>query len=277
MEQTRICEKEFGSPRSAIHLARNYQVLPFLTSRSNFGDARMAKSQYLLMRRSYSCLCSSVTFPPIFPATEPWSLGQLRKKEGNYHYQGTRDKKKGLIHIMLASNLLDIYNRICQWVWDWKSGTYTEKNGTRRVNWIRLQALDIDFAQTTENATSSRRVVATIHRESRNIDWLGEPVHSRGQCSIWQEIANKQSDCSDTPRLLQNYWRHWSLPGQQRFIKSPMGNDSVHWQTCWQHILESLYKLQVENREELKNMLQGQAQEKTFGDKKIIADWSWWP
>ena len=72
--------KRIWQPEKCNSVGTNYQMLPFLTSRRIFGDAWTAKFQNLLMRRSYSCLCSSVTLPPIFPATEPWSLGQLRKK-----------------------------------------------------------------------------------------------------------------------------------------------------------------------------------------------------
>ena len=42
---------------------------------------------------------------PIFPATEPLSLGQLRKGGSNCHFQGTFDSKKILINTIVACSL----------------------------------------------------------------------------------------------------------------------------------------------------------------------------
>ena len=43
------------------------------------------------------------------------SLGQLKKEEGNYHFQGTFENKKVLIKNILAGNPMCIYNCMCQW------------------------------------------------------------------------------------------------------------------------------------------------------------------
>ena len=63
------------------------------------------------------------TSHPIFPATEPLSLGQLRKGGINYHFHGTFENKRILLKTLLARNLLCIYNRICQCYETEKSGT----------------------------------------------------------------------------------------------------------------------------------------------------------
>ena len=55
------------------------------------------------------------TSHPIFPATEPLSLGLLRKGGSNYHFQSTFDNKKILTKKTVASNSLCIYSRFCQW------------------------------------------------------------------------------------------------------------------------------------------------------------------
>ena len=49
---------------------------------------------------------------PIFPATEPLSLGHLRKGGGKFHFQGTNENKQILMKTTLAGNLRCIYNRI---------------------------------------------------------------------------------------------------------------------------------------------------------------------
>ena len=51
-----------------------------------------------------------------------------------------------------------------------KSGTDTEKNGRRRAHRSRHRAVDIKFTKKMESATSSRRLVAKTHRESRHAD-----------------------------------------------------------------------------------------------------------
>ena len=58
------------------------------------------------------------TSHPMCPATESFSLGQMRKRGTNYHFQGTLD--------ILAGNILCVYNCICQW-YDTENGTYAEK------------------------------------------------------------------------------------------------------------------------------------------------------
>ena len=54
-------------------------------------------------------------------------------------------------------------------VWDWKSDTNNTNSGRRRANRSRTRPVDIDYATTAYNDTSSRRLAAT-HRESRNDD-----------------------------------------------------------------------------------------------------------
>ena len=78
------------------------------------GNPRQPKEQWdgiaLQMVDFFKCHTSH----PIFPTTEPFSLGQLRKGRRNYHFQGTSDNKKLLIKTILESELICIYNRICQ-------------------------------------------------------------------------------------------------------------------------------------------------------------------
>ena len=103
---------------------------------------------------------------PIFPATERLSLGHLRKRRRNYHFQGALENKQN-VKTTLASNLLCIWDRILPVVRDWKSGTNTKKSGRRWANRCRTRAVDNDNAKT---ATSSKRLDATTHRESRYTD-----------------------------------------------------------------------------------------------------------
>ena len=53
------------------------------------------------------------TSHPVFPATEPLSLGQLRKGGITYHFQGTFDNNKLLNKTILGSSLQCVY-RSCQ-------------------------------------------------------------------------------------------------------------------------------------------------------------------
>ena len=181
VERTRLCRKKYGSPRSAIHLARitrcfhsrhqeTYsEILERVTSRIFWWEdhilvgvqrhwmdkERQYRNLVAQCRRSGSSCdpieartlvlpgaasenmwwhgnsdepqgqCDVValqmvdifkchTSHPIFPATEPLSIGQLRKGGRSYHFQCTFEIKTILINTMLASNLPCMYNRICQ-------------------------------------------------------------------------------------------------------------------------------------------------------------------
>ena len=60
-------------------------------------------------------MCSSVTSHPIFPGTEPLIARTVEERRNTVPLPRTLDNKKILIKTLLASNLLSIYNRICQW------------------------------------------------------------------------------------------------------------------------------------------------------------------
>ena len=83
---------------------------------------------------------------PKFPATEPLSFGQMRKRGRNHHFQGAFDVKKRLIKTILVSSFLCICKRICHWYETEKSGTYTENSGRRRAHRCRTRAVDINYA-----------------------------------------------------------------------------------------------------------------------------------
>ena len=110
------------------------------------------------------------TSHPIFLATEPLSLGQLRKGGGNFHFQGTFDNNKILIKSMLATNLLCIYNNFCQW-YDTENDVFTPRTAEDEEQIDREpEHLTLITQKTAEHATSSRRLVVTTHRESRDAD-----------------------------------------------------------------------------------------------------------
>ena len=105
------------------------------------------------------------TEPPIFPATAILSLGPLKEGRRNDHSRGTFENKKTLIQTTLAGNVLCIYNCLCR-----KFGSDTENIRRRTGNRPRPRAVDINYAKTAETPTSSRRLDATTHRESRDAD-----------------------------------------------------------------------------------------------------------
>ena len=95
-------------------------------------------------------------------------------------------------------NLQAIYN-VCTIevavVRNWKSGTCTENNGRWRTNRSRTRAVDI-----TRKDTSSRRLVATTHRESRDDSesfWTDSICQNSGKwqilhyqwiCYVWKQF-----------------------------------------------------------------------------------------
>ena len=109
------------------------------------------------------------TSHPVFPGHQ-LSLGRLRKGRRNHNSQGTFDNKKILIKTILASNSQNLHNRICQWH-EIENLVLTPRTAEDE------EQIDLDPDQltlisqkTAERATSSRRLVATAHRESRNTD-----------------------------------------------------------------------------------------------------------
>ena len=103
------------------------------------------------------------TFHPILPATEPLSLGQLRKGGSDYLFQGTFDNKKIFIQTTWASNFLCIYNRICQ------VRTPRTADDEEQID-LEPEQLTLFATKTVNNATSSRQLVATTRTEPRDVD-----------------------------------------------------------------------------------------------------------
>ena len=103
----------------------------------------------------------------IFPATEPLSLGRLRKGGGNYNFPGTFDNKEIFIKSMSANNLLCIYNRICQW-YDTENQVLTPRTAEYEAQIdLEPEHLTLITEKTADHATSSRRLVSY---ESRDVD-----------------------------------------------------------------------------------------------------------
>ena len=109
-----------------------------------------------------------------------------------------------------------------------------------------------------------------------------EENHSRRKAQSLKRSLTGRQTASDFIRLLQNQWRHWSHVELQRFFNGPIAERqrwsfrrkvggsiiSSHWQTYWQrHLLENLYKMQVEKSEELKYLLRVYVLETTLNDK----------
>ena len=90
------------------------------------------------------------TSHPIFPATEPLSLGRLRIGGRNYHFLGTDGNKKVFIGMRLKTQVPSM-----------RRSEHDEE--------IDLEQLTFISKKTANNATSSR-LVATSHCESRDAD-----------------------------------------------------------------------------------------------------------
>ena len=90
-----------------------YNAKEVAASATEFKTGRWCTS--LDPRQKYVVERFSSVIHPIryYPATEPLSLGQLRKGGSNYRFQGTFENNKILINALLSSNLLCIYNQIC--------------------------------------------------------------------------------------------------------------------------------------------------------------------
>ena len=99
----------------------------------------------------------------------------------------TFDNKKILIKTTSASNSPCVYNRICLSFETEQSGTCTEENGRRRAHRSRTRTVEIDHVTTANNATSSRRLDAATHRESRDSDSqsfrTGNTCQNGGKCA----------------------------------------------------------------------------------------------
>ena len=89
------------------------------------------------------------TSHPILPATEPQSLGRLRKGGINEHFQWTFKNKKTLIQTTWASNLSCIYHRNCHW-YETENQVRTPKCARRRAKRSRPRAVDMNYAKTTK-------------------------------------------------------------------------------------------------------------------------------
>ena len=117
-------------------------------------------------------------------------------KEEIINFQGTYENKKTVIKTMLASSWLCIYNRICQWYGP------------------RPRAVDNNCAIRAENTTSSRRLVATTHRASRDAD--SQSFRTRSTCQnggIWTILHTNESvvdgnnsspSCREDPELMNS-------------------------------------------------------------------------
>ena len=82
----------------------------------------------------FSCHTSPPPPLPIFPATAPWSLGQLRKGGRNYHFPRHIRQHKILNQNHIGKQFTLHLQSNLPVVWDWKWGTCTEKIGRRRAN-----------------------------------------------------------------------------------------------------------------------------------------------
>ena len=101
------------------------------------------------------------------------------------HFQSTYDNKKIFIKTHIGKQFTLYLQSNLPVVGYPKFGTHTEKVGRRRANPCRTRAVDIHHAATAGNATSSRRLVATIHWESRDAD-----SQSIRTGSICQNVGN---------------------------------------------------------------------------------------
>ena len=113
------------------------------------------------------------TFNPLYmyissnKAAVAWKEEERRNK---LQFHGTCDNKKRLINTIVASNLLCIYNRICHWYEiEHLVLAHREQQKTKQID-LEPEQLTLIVQETTNNATSSRRHVATTHRESRDAD-----------------------------------------------------------------------------------------------------------
>ena len=115
------------------------------------------------------------TSHPLFPATAPLSLGQLRNGGRHCHFQGTCENKNTLMITIWARTVLCIYICVCQ--------RYHTENlllAPRRLeeeegDRPRPGAVDNNSAKKkrAEHVTSSRRVDAETHCEARKADSQG--------------------------------------------------------------------------------------------------------
>ena len=107
----------------------------------------------------------------IFPTTEPLSLGQLRKGGSNHHFQGTCENNKILIKTKMTSNFRCINNRIRQW-YETQNQVPAPRTAEdeEKINLEPEQLASVAERKTADNATSSRRLDAASHRESRDAD-----------------------------------------------------------------------------------------------------------
>ena len=130
------------------------------------------------------------TSHPMCPATESFSLGQMRKRGTNYHFQGTLD--------ILAGNILCVYNCICQW-YD------TEKWYLRRES----LKIDLDPEQLTiikqreRNTSQVRGDCASRNTDSQSFR-KGRICQNVGTWTIlyYQRISHEGN--KSTPRNSQN-------------------------------------------------------------------------
>ena len=110
------------------------------------------------------------TSRPIFPATEPLSLGQLRNGGSGYHFQGTFDNKTILIKTILATSFLRIYNRTRQWYETQNQVPTLRTAGDEEPIDLDPEQLSLITQKQRNDATNSRRLAATTHRKSRDAD-----------------------------------------------------------------------------------------------------------
>ena len=74
------------------------------------------------------------TSHPIFPSTEPSSLGQLRKGGTKYHFPRYIRQQEDSHECHIGKQFVAYCQSKLPVVWDWTSGTYTKNSGSRRAN-----------------------------------------------------------------------------------------------------------------------------------------------
>ena len=95
----------------------------------------------------------------------PWKIEERRNELSLPKYTQEREYSHqdhtGKHFTMYLQSILPV-------IWDWTWGTWTDIIERRKANRSRTRAVGIDYAETTIISARSRRLVATIRRESRD-------------------------------------------------------------------------------------------------------------
>ena len=109
------------TPKKWQHLRHNSStrtlVLPGARVRKHVVDRKSQQThgQWDLIALQMVGIPMCHTSHPTFFSDRTTSPGQVRKGGRHCHFQGTFENKKILINIILAGNILCIYNCICHW------------------------------------------------------------------------------------------------------------------------------------------------------------------